>query len=90
MGERTGGPGTELKLLLKRMGLVSRGCKCEERAKTMDEWGPNGCLANMTTIVGWLEEAAKKRYLPFSKTVATILVKRAIRNARKKLEVLLQ
>ena len=82
------GPGTELKLLLKRMGLVSRGCKCEERAKRMDEWGPNGCLANMTTILGWVAEAAKKRYLPFSKTVATILVKRAIKRAREKIACL--
>ena len=81
----TVGPGTELKLLLKRMGFVARGCKCEEHAAQMDDWGPDVCEENIETIVDWLGQEASKRHLPYNRFIGRLLVRRAIKNARKKL-----
>ncbi|MBT6169107.1 MAG: hypothetical protein HOH94_16710 [Verrucomicrobia bacterium] len=80
------GPGTELKKLLKIFGLPDRpGCKCNKRAKTMDSWGPDKCSEpeRLTEIIGWLKEEAVKQKVPFVEWAARVIVKRAIRNARK-------
>lgn len=50
----------------------------------MDEWGPDICEQNLPTIVGWLEEQAKARGLPFVRFAGEQAVKLAIRRARKK------
>lgn len=80
------GPGTELKALLKDwLGIqASPNCSCNARARQMDEWGPDLCEENLPTIVGWLEEQAKARKLPFVRFAAEQAVKLAIRRARKK------
>ena len=82
------GPGTELKALLKKVGIAaSPGCSCNTRAKKMDEnesKEPGWCEANLETICDWLQEEATKRKLPFSRMASKILVRQAIRNARKK------
>lgn len=80
------GPGTELKALLKDwLGIqASPNCSCNARARQMDEWGPDLCEQNLATIVGWLEEQAKARKLPFVRFAAEQAVKLAIRRARKK------
>jgi hypothetical protein len=49
----------------------------------MDERGCDWCEANLDEIVGWLREEAAKRGLPFVDMAGRMLVKRAIRNARK-------
>ncbi len=80
------GPGTELKKLLKMFGLPDRpGCKCNKRAKKMDAWGAEECSKpeRITEIVGWLKEEAVKQKVPFVEWAARVIVKRAIRNARK-------
>lgn len=83
----TGGPGTELKILLKYIGITATpNCKCNARAKQMDAWGCDICESKMDEIVGWLKEEATNRKLPFIETAARLLVKRAIKNARKKLK----
>lgn len=81
-----GGPGTELKALLKDwLGIVaSPNCSCNARARTMDEWGPDVCEERIPEIVGWLEEQARGRKLPFVRFAAEQAVKMAIRRARKK------
>ena len=82
----TGGPGTELKKLLFRIGIDSTsGCKCSDRAKHMDymeKKEPGWCETNIDDIVSWMGEEARKRNLPFIKTVAKMLVKLAIRKAK--------
>lgn len=82
------GPGTELKALLKNIGITaSPDCSCNARARKMDEMEkaePGWCAANIDTIVGWLREEATKRGLPFFGIAAKLLVKRAISNARRK------
>jgi hypothetical protein len=81
------GPGTELKKLLGRIGIRSTpSCSCNARAATIDLnelREPGWCEANIGTIVGWLREEATKRKLPFVDMAGRLLVKRAIRNARK-------
>jgi len=76
------GPGTELKKLLKIIGITaSPNCSCNFRAMQMDRWGPQGCEEKINDIVGWLREEANKRGLPFIDYAGKILIKKAIRNA---------
>jgi hypothetical protein len=78
------GPGTELKKLLKTIGITATpNCSCNARARTMDANGCDWCEDNIDTIVGWLREEAAKRGLPFLDAAGRLLVRRAIRNARK-------
>ena len=81
-----GGPGTELKKLLFRIGIeATSGCKCSDRSKHMDymeQQDPGWCERNIDEIVSWMGEEARKRNLPFIKTVAKMLVKLAIRKAK--------
>jgi hypothetical protein len=80
----TYGPGTELKKLLATIGITaSPACSCNARAAEMDRKGCDWCEENIDTIVGWLREEATKRRLPFLDAAGRLLVKRAIRNARK-------
>ena len=83
---KSGGPGTELKGLLKDwLGIVaSPNCSCNARARQMDAWGPDECERRLPEIVGWLEEQAKARSLPFVRFAAEQAVKLAIRRARKR------
>lgn len=79
------GPGTELKKLLKRVGIVpTPNCKCNARAAEMD-WReretPGWCAANCDLIVGWLREEASSRGLPFVDSIGRMLVRRAIKAA---------
>jgi len=78
-------PGTELHALLGKFGLTASGdCKCNQRARYMDEMGCDWCEANIDEIVGWLRESAAERGLPFLDVAARLLVRRAIANARRK------
>jgi len=61
------GPGTELKKLLSRIGIVATpDCSCNARAALMDANGPDWCAANRTLIIAWLAEEAAKRKVPFT------------------------
>jgi hypothetical protein len=79
------GPGTHLKRLLAHVGVVAGpGCQCGARAAEMDKMGPEWCERNVPVIVGWLEEEAKSRgFRFFTRIAARMLVKKAIRLARR-------
>lgn len=78
------GPGCHLARLLKRFGFrPTPGCRCQRYAAEMDARGCDWCEQNLDTIVGWLREEATKRGLPFLDAAGRLLVKRAIRNARR-------
>ncbi len=49
----------------------------------MDARGCDWCEENLDAIVGWLREEAEKRGLPFIDVAGRLLVRRAIKNARK-------
>ena len=83
-GIATHGPGTELKKLLKLVGITATpNCSCNARARTMDANGCEWCEAHLDEIVGWLREESGKRGMPFLDAAGRVLVRRAIRNARK-------
>jgi hypothetical protein len=82
------GPGTELKALLAGWPFYivsSPTCKCNARARYMDEKGCDWCESpeGMVEIMGFLREAAEERGLPFVDMAGRMLVRRAIANARK-------
>ena len=80
-----GGPGTELKAMLAMLGIsASPNCSCNARARKMDEMGSGWCKENVGTIVGWLQEEAHKRRLPFSRFAARKVVQIAISRAVRK------
>jgi hypothetical protein len=83
--EAESGPGAELKSLLGYLGITATpSCPCNQRAKVMNARGCDWCEANIDTISGWLEEEAKRRKLPYVHAAGKILIRLAIRRARKK------
>jgi hypothetical protein len=84
--EPCGGAGTELKALLRLVGITSTPtCKCNARAREMDARGVAWSEEHIEdTILPWLQEESKRRRLPFIESAARLMVKRAIRNARRK------
>jgi hypothetical protein len=81
-----GGPGTELKKMFRRwLGVkATPNCPCNAHALEMDAWGPDGCETHMGTILGWLEEQAKGRGIPFIRMVVERVVRLAISRVRKR------
>jgi hypothetical protein len=80
-----GGAGSELKGLLKLVGITAAsGCSCNRHAAVMDQKGCDWCAANVDEISTWLEAEAKKRKLPYIRAAGKALIRLAIRNARKK------
>ena len=80
------GPGSELKRLLAGWPFritASPDCSCNARAAEMDRQGCEWVEANLGTVVGWLRDEATKRGLPFVDLAGRMLVKQAIKRARK-------
>lgn len=51
------GPGTELKKILKSLGIEpNAACGCAKKQAQMDEWGVQGCRDHFEEIVGWMRE----------------------------------
>ena len=82
----THGPGTELSRLLKRIGInPTPTCQCRAMSQKMDQWGPDECERpeRIDEVVAVMREEATARGLPFLDVAGRMLVRRAIRNARK-------
>lgn len=80
------GPGTELKKLISWVVWDTKkaNCKiCKTHEQRMNNWGPDTCLKNIQTIIGWLRESAKKKGYPFSERIAAAMIRKAIANSRK-------
>jgi hypothetical protein len=80
------GPGTELSKLLKRLGIEpTPTCQCRAKAAQMDAWGPDECEKpeRIEEVVAVMRAEAEARGLPFLDVVGRLLVRRAIRNARR-------
>jgi hypothetical protein len=76
-----GEPGTELTKILSWFAKDTPGCKCKDRAHTMNIWGVQGCRNNIETILDWLEQSAKERKIPYVRSLARSLVNLAIKRA---------
>ena len=82
----TGGPGTELSKLLKRFGInPTPTCQCRAKQQQMDQWGCDECERpdRIDEVVAVMRAEAEARGLPFLDIAGRMLVRRAIRNARK-------
>ena len=80
------GPGTELSRLLKRLGInPTPTCQCRAKAEQMDLWGPDECERpeRIAEVVAVMRAEAGARGLPFVDIAGRMLVRRAIRNARR-------
>lgn len=78
------GAGAELKKMFSLVGIKSTPtCSCNQRAAHMDNKGISWCQNNKEEILGWLEEEAVKRKLPFVKFGADCVVNLAIKKAMK-------
>ena len=80
------GPGTELSKLLKRFGIEpTPTCACRAKAAQMDAWGADECEnpERIDEVVAVMRAEAAARGLPFLDAAGRLLVKRAIKNARK-------
>lgn len=81
---KDGKVGSELKKLLSKIGInATPTCSCNKRARIMDDRGIEWCENNIDVIVDWLREEATKRKLPFIDMAGRILVRRAIKNAKR-------
>lgn len=80
--------GTELKALLKLVGIVATpNCSCNSQATFMDQMGCQWVRDNLETVVGWLGEESAKRGLPYMPLAGRAIVMLAVRRAEKKLKV---
>ena len=82
----TGGPGTELSQLLKRLGIEpTPTCACRAKQQEMDLWGCDEASKpeRIEEVVKVMREEAAARGLPFVDLAGRLLVRRAIQNARK-------
>lgn len=80
------GPGTELSKLLKRLGIApTPTCSCRAKAAQMDAWGPDECERpeRIDEVVAVMRAEAEARGLPFLDVAGRMLVRRAIKNARR-------
>lgn len=72
--------GTRLKNLISWFPVPKKtGCgSCNRLERKMNAWGPEKCLEKMPYILAKLRIAAKRRGLPFSERLVSILVSKAI------------
>jgi hypothetical protein len=82
----THGPGTELSKLLKRFGIEpTPTCQCRAKQQQMDQWGCDEASKpeRIDEVVAVMRAEAEARGLPFLDIAGRMLVRRAIKNARK-------
>lgn len=80
------GPGTELSKLLKRFGIEpTPTCSCRAKSAQMDAWGCDEASKpeRIDEVVAVMRAEAAARGLPFLDAAGRLLVRRAIRNARR-------
>lgn len=80
------GPGSHLSRLLAKFGIqYTPGCKCRSMAAKMDALGCEWCESDqgMGEILEAMRTEAAKRSLPFLDAVGRLLVRRAVKAARK-------
>ncbi len=78
------GVGAILSGMLSQIGINSSpNCSCRKRAVIMNKKGPQWCRDNKGEILDWLENEATKRKLAFVRSVANIMVEKAIKKSER-------
>ena len=76
--------GTELTSLLEWFGIKhTPECLCAQRAKIMDKEGCQWTLDNINIISFWIKGEAAQRKLPCPMWFAKLLIKYAVKRAKK-------
>lgn len=83
----THGPGYHLKRMLRWFRTTPH-CQCNEHAKQMDQWGPDRCERRIEVIIDWIVDAAAARCLPAPRVAVRLIVMRAIKQSRDRLNAL--
>ena len=79
------GVGTELKAMLSMVGIKQRkGCGCRTVQRYLDRKGISWCEEHIPKIVEMLECQAEKMKVRFSRFVASLAVRIAIKRAKHK------
>lgn len=81
-------PGSELKKLLAGWPFritATEGCSCNAMASRMDSMGCDWCESDegMSEILAAMKDNAQKKGVPYIEAAAAMLVRRAVRNARR-------
>lgn len=80
------GPGTVMTVLLRKLGFKHEtGCRCKDRAKQMNAWGPDECERRVDEISGWLAEGAKNKGIPYLPALGKRLISVSIGISRRRL-----
>jgi hypothetical protein len=81
--EHPNGPGSILAGMFSTLGIKSSPtCSCKRHAIEMNAKGNQWCEDNLSTILSWLKEESTKRKIPFIESLASLVVKRAIRRSK--------
>lgn len=77
------GIGSHLKIILRKVGIKGiAGCNCSQNARKINKWDANEAEARIEQIVEMMKGEAAVRGIPFSRTLAILIVRRAISNHR--------
>ena len=78
------GVGSELKKLISWFPIPNKSScqRCRNLENKMNTWGKEKCQEKIEYICKKLHIAAKRRGIPFSKTLAIKLINKAIRNTK--------
>jgi hypothetical protein len=74
--------GTEIAKMLSWFP-VSKCGRCAKLEARFNRWGPDRCEKNIDRIVKYLRISARRKKIPTTDTLLKILVRKAIRNARR-------
>ena len=77
------GIGSHLKIVLRKVGIKGiAGCNCSQNARKINKWNADEAEARIEQIVEMMKGEASVRGIPFSRTLAALVVRRAISNHR--------
>lgn len=80
------GPGTFFANSVKAakwwIELTSKQCDCSHIEHNMNKLGPDGCEREFDSLLHEIEGSAKKAGIPFIRSIASMLLRRAIKKSR--------
>lgn len=81
------GPGTffanSVKVAKWWIELTEKQCDCGQIEDNMNRLGPDGCEREFDNLLHEIQGSAKKAKLPFNRSIAARLLRRAIKKSRK-------
>lgn len=73
------GVGSKLSEILSKIGIkYQTNCECSSKIKLLNKKGIIWCKNNMSTILEWMNDEAKKKNIPFIESAAKAILRLAI------------